>query len=58
MARELGGAPKRGTNYVHPVIQYNETEGRSKEEVLAFMEQAAASIEATLNPQATEAAAS
>lgn len=50
MARELGGAPEGGTNYVHPVIQYNETEGRTQDEVLAFMEQAAAAIEAALTP--------
>lgn len=60
MAREIGGAPEGGRNYVHPVIQYNETEGRTQEEVLAFMEQAAAAIEAKLNPPAApaEAAAS
>ena len=50
LGRELHGAADGGTNYVHPVIQYNETEGRTKEEVLAFMEQAAAAIEAELNP--------
>lgn len=50
MARELGGSPEGGTNYVHPVIQFNEQEGRTKEEVLTFMEQVAAAIEAKLNP--------
>jgi hypothetical protein len=34
------------------VIQYNETPGRTKEEVLAFMESAAVAIEAKLNPPA------
>lgn len=57
LASELGNIPSGGTNYVHPVIQYNMAEGRTKEEVLAFMEQAAATIEAKLNPPA-EAAAS
>lgn len=52
MAKELNAAAEGGTNYVHPVIQYNETEGRTKDEVLAFMESAAAAIEAQLNPVA------
>ncbi|MEY9346984.1 hypothetical protein ABIF65_003538 [Bradyrhizobium japonicum] len=34
----------------------HETPGRTKEEVLAFMEQAAAAIEAQINPRAPEAA--
>jgi hypothetical protein len=57
LAREAHGAAEGGTNFVHPVIQYNETEGRTKEEVLAFMEQAAAAIEAQLNPPAPPAEA-
>lgn len=50
MARELHGAADGGTNYVHPVIQYNETEGTTQADVLAFMEKAASAIEAALNP--------
>lgn len=56
LAREMGSVVDGGTNYVHPVIQYNETEGRTQAEVLAFMEQAAAAIEAELNRSATGAA--
>lgn len=50
LAREIGATPEGGTNYVRPVIAYNEADGRTKEEVLAFMEQAAATIEAQLDP--------
>jgi hypothetical protein len=57
MAQELGNVPSGGTNYVHPVIQFNLTEGRTKEEVLAFLEQAAAAVEAKLNPPAPPAEA-
>lgn len=53
LAREIGATPEGGTNYVHPVIAYNEAEGRTKEDVLAFMEQAAAAIEAALTPAAS-----
>ena len=53
MAKDLHNAAEGGTNYVHPVIQFNETEGRTKEEVLAFMEAAAAAIEAQLAPVAS-----
>lgn len=56
LAREMGAAADGGTNYVHPVIQYNETEGRTKEEVLAFMERAAGEIEAQINPPVAETA--
>lgn len=52
LAREAHGAAEGGTNFVHPVIQYNETPGRTKDEVLAFMESAAVAIEAKLNPPA------
>lgn len=33
--------PIGGTNHVHPVIEFNEAEGRTKEEVLALLELAA-----------------
>lgn len=33
--------PHGGTNHVHPVIQFNEHEGRTKDEVLALLEVAA-----------------
>jgi hypothetical protein len=36
LARELGATPEGGVNFVHPIIQYNAAEGRTKEEVLAF----------------------
>jgi len=45
---ELGEHAPGGTNYVHPVIAYNEAEGRTKQEVLAFLEKIAAEIEAKL----------
>jgi hypothetical protein len=54
LAREMG-APEGGNNYVHPVIAYNEAEGRTQEEVLAFMEIAANTIEAKLKPPAEAA---
>lgn len=37
--------PAGGSNYVHPVIGYNEAEGRTVEEVLAFLEACAVEIE-------------
>lgn len=55
--RDLRDPPEGGTNHVRPVIQYNETPGRTKEQVLAFIEQAAAAVEAALRaPQAPEVA--
>jgi hypothetical protein len=50
LAREAGDVADGGTNYVHPVIQYNETEGRTVDEVLALLERAAAATEAQINP--------
>lgn len=38
--------PIGGTNHVHPVIQFNEHPGRTKEEVLALLEIAAQDCEA------------
>lgn len=37
--------PHGGTNHVHPVIQFNEQEGRTKEQVLALLEVAAQDCE-------------
>lgn len=37
--------PHGGTNYVHPVLQYNEHPGRTKEDVLALLEIAAQDCE-------------
>lgn len=37
-----------GTNYVHPIIAYNNAEGRTKEQVLAFMAKVAKEIETTM----------
>jgi hypothetical protein len=34
-----------GTNYVHPILQFNEDEGRTVEEVLSFLETCALEIE-------------
>jgi hypothetical protein len=33
-----------GTNHVHPIFQYNEMEGRTKEDVLTFMELVATAL--------------
>jgi hypothetical protein len=56
LARATNAIAEGGTNYVHPIISYNEAEGRTQDEVLAFMEQAAAAIEAKLNPPSAAAA--
>lgn len=45
LARAEHGIPPGGTNYVHPIIGYNEAEGRTVEEVLAFLEACAVEIE-------------
>jgi len=45
MASAATGAAHGGTNYVHPILQYNETEGRTKEEVLAFLDAVATELE-------------
>lgn len=36
-AADMNGVPHGGDNHVHPVIQFNETEGRTAAEVLAFL---------------------
>jgi hypothetical protein len=43
---ESGQTPHGGTNHVHPVIQFNEHPGRTKEEVMALLEIAAQDCEA------------
>lgn len=45
LAHDANGHPHGGTNYVHPVMQYNEAEGRTKAEVLALLELAAQDCE-------------
>lgn len=42
----VDGTPYGGTNHVHPVIQFNDAEGRTKDEVLALLEVAAQDCEA------------
>lgn len=44
-SNENGGAIG-GTNHVHPVLQFNEQEGRTKEQVLALLDVAAQDCEA------------
>lgn len=41
-----GDSPPGGTNYVHPVIGFNEAEGRTKAEVVDLLRRAAAEVEA------------
>src|SRR5882672_2086666 len=38
MSQAATGVAHGGLNHVHPVMQYNETEGRTVEDVLAFLE--------------------
>jgi len=45
---ELGEHAPGGTNYVHPLVAYNNAEGRTQDEVLAFMEKVAKRIETTM----------
>lgn len=42
---ESGQTPHGGTNHVHPVLQFNEHPGRTKDEVLALLEIAAQDCE-------------
>lgn len=41
LAYDVNGHPLGGTNYVHPLLQFNEAAGRTKDEVLALIELAA-----------------
>lgn len=46
LAKAEPGAPVTGgTNYVHPVLGYNDHEGRTVEEVLSFLETCALTLE-------------
>lgn len=48
LSRQAGaanGAVQGGTNHLHPIIQFNETPGRTQAEVLALLEAAAAECE-------------
>lgn len=45
MADLAHGIPLGGTNHANPIIGYNEAEGRTVEEVLAFLESCAVEIE-------------
>lgn len=45
-AREATGAVHGGTNYVHPLIQFNESEGRTAEEVAELLEACADELDA------------
>lgn len=38
--------PSGGTNYVHPVLQFNDAQGRTKEDVMGLLELAAQDCEA------------
>lgn len=44
-ASQATDVPHGGENYVHPVMQFNETAGRTKEDVLALLEIAAQDCE-------------
>jgi hypothetical protein len=50
MAAQETGAAHGGTNYVHPLIQYNEAPGRTREQVVAFLERAEAALWAVERP--------
>ena len=42
---ERNGVATGGTNYVHPIIEFNNAEGRTKEEAIAFLEDVAKVID-------------
>lgn len=50
---EPGAPAPGGANYVHPVIGYNDHEGRTRQEVLSFLEHCAGVVELDLTGSTT-----